>query len=209
MPIYTKKGDNGRTKLPYDRRKRSKSSCRVQSLGEIDELNSLIGVVIAFTKQKQIKTLLYQVQHDLFRVQLEISSKGAAFGDKKIKPISLDNVAWLERHIDALSKKLPALAMFIVPGGSKAASLAQLARAVCRRAERELAGLNKKEPVNAQVLAYMNRLSDFLFTIARTLNKQGKIKESYPDYYESLRAARFAKLQRGKQEPVVKPFSKA
>lgn len=156
----------------------------MQSLGEIDELNSLIGVSIAFSKQKKINALLSQVQHDLFRVQLEISSKGAVFGDKKIKSIGLDNVAWLERHIDALSKKLPALAMFIVPGGSKAGSLSQLARAVCRRAERELSGLNKKEPVNAQVLAYMNRLSDFLFVVARYLNKQRKVKESYPDYYK-------------------------
>ena len=185
MPIYTKKGDKGATKLLYDTRKRSKSSCRVQSLGEIDELNSLIGVVIAFTKQKKINALLSQVQHDLFRVQLEISSKGGVFADKKIKPISIDNVAWLERHIDALSKKLPALAMFIVPGGSKAASLAQLARAVCRRAERELAGLNKKEPVSPQVLAYINRLSDFLFTLARFINHQERFKESYPDYYHT------------------------
>lgn len=185
MPIYTKKGDRGGTKLHYDKRERSKSSCRVQSLGEIDELNSLIGVVIAFSDKKRINALLSQVQHDLFRVQLEISSKGEVFSDKKIKPISAENVAWLERHIDALSKKLPALAIFIVPGDSKAGSLSQLARAVCRRAERELSGLNKKELVSPQTLVYMNRLSDFLFTVARFINHQERFKESYPDYYRN------------------------
>ena len=185
MPIYTKKGDKGGTKLPYDKHKRSKNSCRVQSLGEIDELNSLIGVVIAFSNKKRINALLSRVQHDLFRVQLEISSKGEVFGDKKIEPISMDSVAWLERHIDLLSKKIPSLAIFIVPGGSKAGSLSQLARAVCRRAERELSGLNKKEPVSPQVIVYMNRLSDFLFTIARFINHQERFKESYPDYYRN------------------------
>ena len=184
MFIYTKKGDKGGTKLLQDKRKRSKSSCRVRSLGEIDELNSLIGVVIAFSNKKRINALLLQVQHDLFRVQLEISSKGEIFGDKKIKPISMDSVAWLERHIDLLSKKIPSLAIFIVPGGSKAGSLSQLARAVCRRAERELSGLNKKEPVSPQVIVYMNRLSDFLFTIARFINHRERFKESYPDYYK-------------------------
>lgn len=184
MPIYTKRGDKGSTGLTYDTQRRSKSNCRVQSLGEIDELNSLVGVVIAFCDQEDIKTLLERVQHDLFRVQLEVSSQGKIFNDKKIKPITHENVIWLEQHIDALQKKLLPLAMFIILGGSKAASLAQLARAVCRRAERELSDLNEKEPVNAQVLAYMNRLSDFLFTVARVLNKEAQIKESYPDYYQ-------------------------
>ncbi|MEK7603647.1 MAG: cob(I)yrinic acid a,c-diamide adenosyltransferase [Patescibacteria group bacterium] len=185
MPIYTKKGDKGGTKLPYDKRNRSKSDCRVQSLGEIDELNSLIGAVIAFSDKKRINALLSRVQHDLFRVQLDIASKGEIFRDKKINPISADNIAWLEQQIDALSKKLPELSMFIVPGGSKAGSLSQFARAVCRRAERELSGLNKKEPVNPQALAYINRLSDFLFTIARFINHQEHFKENYPDYYKN------------------------
>lgn len=184
MPIYTKKGDKGGTGLTYDTQKRSKSNCRVQSLGEIDELNSLVGVIIAFCKQKLVKNLLSRVQHDLFRVQLEVSSQGKVFLDKGIRPITAKNIAWLETHIDTLSRKLTPLAMFIIPGGSKAGALGQLARAVCRRAERELTSLNEKEPVSPQVLAYMNRLSDFLFVIARFINKQERKKEIYPDYYK-------------------------
>lgn len=185
MPIYTKKGDKGTTGLTYDTQKRSKSNCRVQSLGEIDELNSLVGVIIAFCKDNEARTLLERVQHDLFRVQLEVSSQGKVFDDKGIARITTQHIHWLEEHIDTLQKKLLPLAMFIIPGGSKAASLTQLARAVCRRAERELSGLNEKGPVNAEVLAYMNRLSDFLFTLARFLNKKARIKENYPDYYNS------------------------
>jgi len=184
VPIYTKKGDRGTTGLTYDTQRRSKSNCRVQSLGEIDELNSLIGVIIAFCNQREIKKMLLRVQHDLFRVQLEVSSQGKIFADKHITPITKTHVRWLEECIDVLGRKLTPLAMFILPGGSKAASLVQLSRTVCRRAERELSGLNEKEPVSVAVLAYMNRLSDFLFTIARFINKQERKKERYPDYYK-------------------------
>lgn len=182
-PIYTKKGDKGTTKLPYDIRKRSKSHCRVRSLGEIDELNSLIGAVIAFTRPSDIKAVLLQVQHDLFRVQMDLASKGKVFKEKGITPITEERVSWLEKRIDAMEKELKPLTMFILPGGSEAGALAHVARTVCRRAERELAALKKREKVNPDVAKYLNRLSDFLFVAARVINSKEKSKEIYPDYY--------------------------
>lgn len=183
MVIYTKKGDKGTTKLPYDTRKRSKSHCRVRSLGEIDELNSSLGAVTAFVKDKGVRDMLTQVQHDLFRVQMDLASKGAVFKERHIKPITEEKVKWLERHIDGMEKELTPLSLFILPGGSPAGALAQLSRAVCRRAERELAALKKKEKVNPDVIQYMNRLSDFLFVVARFINKKEGEKETHPDYY--------------------------
>lgn len=188
MAIYTKKGDKGTTKLLYDARKRSKSSCRVRSLGEIDELNSLIGAVVSLTREQKIRRLLTQIQHDLFRVQMDVASKGLAFKEKDIKPITEEKVVWLEKHIDDMQTKLFPLDKFILPGGTPAGAFCQVARAVCRRAERELSALKAKEKVNPDIAKYLNRLSDFLFVTARFLNKKSGQKETHPDYYESSTA---------------------
>ncbi len=185
MPIYTKKGDKGTTKLLYDARKRSKSSCRVRSLGEIDELNSFVGAVNALVKEKKIKEMLTKVQHDLFRVQMDVASKGKALAQEYITPISEEHVLWLEKHIDAMQSTLTLLNKFILPGGSPAGSLCQVARAVCRRAERELTALKEKEKVNPAIAKYLNRLSDFLFVTARFINKEERKKEIFPDYYSA------------------------
>lgn len=184
MAIYTKRGDKGTTSLPFEVRRRSKSNCRVRALGEIDELNSLIGAVVAFSTSQRISSLLIAVQHDLFRVQLDLASKGKIFKESHITPIGQSHITRLEKQIDAMQAKLTPLSMFILPGGSRAGALAHVARAVCRRAERELAALKAKERINPDVAKYMNRLSDFLFVIARFLNKQKGYKESYPDYYQ-------------------------
>lgn len=185
MPIYTKKGDTGTTSLPYDARKRSKKSPRVAALGDIDELNSAIGAIIAFDAKKIAGKLLTRVQHDLFRAQMDIASKGKIFEEKRITPITEKNVIWLEKTIDELDKKLPHLHKFILPGGSKAGALAHLARAVCRRAERSVVALKEKEAVRTDLVKYLNRLSDFLFIIARHINYKEKSKETHPDYYKT------------------------
>lgn len=184
MPIYTKKGDKGTTKLPFDKRKRSKASCRVQALGEIDELNSLVGVIISFLqKNAPTKERLVRIQSELFLAQMDVASKGKIFEDGKIKPLTEAHVARLEKEIDEMTGQMPPLSKFILPGGSRGGACAQLARAVCRRAERELASLGKKEPVNRMVTQYLNRLSDYLFTVARFINFKEKIVESNPNYY--------------------------
>lgn len=185
MPIYTKKGDEGTTKLPFDKRKRSKASCRVQALGEVDELNSLVGVIVSFLKDgTPVKKRLIRIQSELFLAQMDIASKGKIFEDKKINPLTETHVKQLEKEIDEMTSKLPPLSKFILPGGSHAGAFAQLARAVCRRAERELAQLKRKEKVSPAVVQYLNRLSDYLFTSARFINLNANTPESNPDYYE-------------------------
>jgi len=174
------------TKLPFDKRKRSKASCRVQALGEIDELNSLVGVIISFLqKNAPVKERLVRVQSELFLAQMDVASKGKIFEDKKIRPLTEEHVKRLESEIDEMTKQMPPLSKFILPGGSHAASLAQLARAVCRRAERELAGLSKNEHVTPIVSRYLNRLSDYLFTIARFINFKERTSEANPNYYQA------------------------
>ncbi len=185
MPIYTKKGDKGTTKLPFDKRKRSKASCRVQALGEIDELNSLIGVIISFCTDKRINERLTRLQSELFLAQMDVASKGKVFDDKKIAPLTEQHVFTLEKEIDEMTKILPPLTKFILPGGAPSAAFAQYARAVCRRAERELAALKKTEHVTPAVTQYLNRLSDYLFTTARFINFKEKITEANPNYYNT------------------------
>lgn len=155
------------------------------ALGDIDELNSVIGAIIAFDTKNRATKFLTRVQHDLFRAQMDIASKGKIFTEKRIEPLAGENVLWLEKTIDELDKKLPSLHQFILPGGSKAGALAHLARAICRRAERSLAALKEKETVRTDLVKYINRLSDFLFIVARYINYKEKNKEIHPDYYES------------------------
>lgn len=183
MPIYTKKGDKGTTKLLGDKRKRSKADCRVRALGEVDELNSLVGVVVSFLPRGKVKSNLLRVQSDLFRIQMDIASKGHVFAEGKIARIGKEHVVWLEKHIDEMSAKVPPLTQFILPGGSKAAALCQLARAVCRRAERELVAAKAERFIHKDVLQYINRLSDFFFASARFINATQGISEPNPDYY--------------------------
>jgi len=188
MPIYTKKGDKGTTKLPFDKRKRSKASCRVQALGEVDELNSLVGVIVSFLKDDTpLRKWLVKIQSELFLAQMDIASKGKTFEDRKIKPLTEKHVKQLEKEIDEMTSKLPPLSKFILPGGSHAGAFCQLARAVCRRTERELAQLKRKEKVNPAVVQYLNRLSDYLFTSARFINFNAGAPESNPNYYNEDR----------------------
>lgn len=153
-------------------------------LGDVDELNSAIGAVIAFDAKKIANKFLTRIQHDLFRVQMDIASKGKVFKEKSIAPITKKQIKWLEETIDELNKKLPPLHQFILPGGSKAGALAHIARSICRRTERSIAILKEKEAVNPGLIKYVNRLSDFLFMVARYINYKERSKEIPPDYYQ-------------------------
>lgn len=155
------------------------------ALGDVDELNSAIGAIIAFDTKKIAARLLTRVQYDLFRAQMDIASKGKIFREKHIAPLTEENVKWLEKTIDDIDKKLPPLHQFILPGGSKAGALAHIARAVCRRTERSIAILKEKEAVNPDLVKYVNRLSDFLFMIARYINYKEKNREMFPNYYKN------------------------
>ena len=169
--IYTKTGDEGKTSLG-DGSKISKAHLRIESLGNIDELNSIIGLVISTDISKDDQDILTKIQHHLFDVGGEISIP-------KLKKIDEDKIVFIENLIDEINAKLTPLKEFILPGGSKESALCHHARTVCRRAERSLFQLNEIEKINANALKYMNRLSDLLFVMARRINKTKDVSDTY------------------------------
>ena len=163
--ITTRTGDGGETGLGDGSRVR-KDSPRVAALGEIDELNSAIGVLLAEPVPEVIRESLEGVQHDLFDLGGDVSIPGRA-------TMTAAQVEKLEALLEALNAGLPRLKEFILPGGTRAASLAHLARTVCRRAERSLVALSSSEEVADPGRIYLNRLSDLLFVLGRVLNREG------------------------------------
>tara|TARA_B100000035_G_scaffold315307_1_gene335138 strand:+ start:19300 stop:19842 length:543 start_codon:yes stop_codon:yes gene_type:complete len=168
--IYTKTGDNGETSLGNGQRVK-KNSARVECLGSIDELNSIIGLILTEAVPEKIKTTLTEIQHDLFNIGGELSIPSHKLLDSK-------RVDFLEIELDAMNQKLPPLKEFILPGGSKQAALAHVARTVCRRAERNCINLKEIEEINSSSMYYLNRLSDFLFVLARTLNQENNVPDT-------------------------------
>lgn len=163
--ITTRTGDGGDTGLGDGSRVR-KDSARVALLGEIDELNSAIGVLLAETVPETIRQGLESVQHDLFDLGGDVSIPGRA-------TMTRAQIEGLEALQEDLNADLPPLKEFILPGGTRAAALAHLARAVCRRAERSLVALSSSEKVADPGRIYLNRLSDLLFVLGRVLNREG------------------------------------
>ncbi|MFL6564185.1 MAG: cob(I)yrinic acid a,c-diamide adenosyltransferase [Burkholderiales bacterium] len=163
--ITTRTGDAGETGLG-DGVRVAKDSARVAALGDIDELNSAIGVVLAEQVPSEVRALLEQVQHDLFDLGGEVSIPGHVLLTEK-------QVTELETTLERWNAALPPLKEFILPGGSRAAAAAHLARTVCRRAERTLVALGRREPVGEPARRYLNRLSDLLFVAGRSLNRAG------------------------------------
>ena len=161
--ITTRTGDRGDTGLG-DGSRVSKDSPRVRALGELDELNSSIGVLLAQELPPEVAALLADVQHDLFDLGGEVSIPGHAL-------LGEAQVARLEAATESWNAELPALKEFILPGGSRAAAAAHLARTVCRRAERSLVALGQSEQVGDAARRYLNRLSDLLFVAGRRLNR--------------------------------------
>jgi cob(I)alamin adenosyltransferase len=161
--ITTRTGDAGETGLG-DGARVAKDSVRIAALGDIDELNSAIGLVLAEEMPEPIRSTLEQVQHDLFDLGGELSIPGhAILTDLQIEA--------LEKRLEAWNAELAPLKEFILPGGSRAAAAAHLARTVCRRAERTVVALARHEPVGEHARRYLNRLSDLLFVAGRTLNR--------------------------------------
>jgi cob(I)alamin adenosyltransferase len=168
--IYTRKGDDGTTSLDAKNRI-SKDHIRVETLGTIDELNSLIGLVLAFNVETDdVKQALTQVQQDLFNL-------GGELCPPHHKVMTEEKVAQLEHWLDAWNATLPPLKEFILPGGNPQSATCHLARTVCRRAERVLVSLNNEEKLNPDILRYVNRLSDLLFVAARILAQETQSKE--------------------------------
>jgi cob(I)alamin adenosyltransferase len=161
--IYTKTGDKGTTGLG-DGSRVAKDSLRVIAMGDVDELNSIIGIIQTEALQPNIHAVLGAIQHDLFDLGGELCMPGHAM-------IKAERVAALETQLDAWNETLSPLKEFILPGGSRAAAYCHLARTVCRRAERTMTTLNNEENLTEISLQYINRLSDLLFVLCRILNK--------------------------------------
>jgi cob(I)alamin adenosyltransferase len=161
--IYTRTGDSGTTGLG-DGSRVAKDSLRVVAMGDVDELNSIIGIMQTEALGANIHAVLRAVQHDLFNLGGELCMPGHAM-------IKAERVVALETQLDAWNETLSPLKEFILPGGSRAAAYCHLARTVCRRAERTMTTLNNEENLTEISLQYINRLSDLLFVLCRILNK--------------------------------------
>ncbi len=176
--IYTKTGDAGDTAL-FGGRRVPKNDPRVSAYGAVDELNAVLGVTRAAGPPESIAPVLEKLQHYLFDLGSELAAPPEA-GTAAIAHASHVTSAWveaLEREIDRFDDVLPPLRAFILPGGTPAAAALHLARTVARRAEREVVTLAAREPVNPELLKFMNRLSDLLFVLARAANHAA----GYPD----------------------------
>lgn len=171
MKIYTRTGDQGTTGL-FGGGRVSKAHPRVAAYGDVDELNSVIGLVRATAPTEFQDGLFEAIQRDLFSIGGHLATPDpdkvkAALAKAELKP---ERIAEFERAIDAADRELPPLTAFVLPGGSAKAAALHLARTVCRRAERAVVALAAEEPVPELFLSYLNRLSDLLFTLARLVN---------------------------------------
>jgi cob(I)alamin adenosyltransferase len=168
MKIYTGRGDKGETSL-FSGEQVDKDSPRVAAYGSLDELNSILGVAQAFCLNQKVRETVGSLQNELFTAGTDLATRNT--GKRKINRIQKKNWRQLEARIDLLQESLPPLRDFILPGGISGAALIHLARTVCRRAERLLMTLKKKEAdVNPELIVYLNRLSDLLFVLARYEN---------------------------------------
>ncbi len=168
--IYTRTGDGGETGL-FGGGRVPKTHPRVRAYGSIDELNAVIGVVRAAGPPQEIDGILERLQHQLFDLGAELATpEGASQAAAHVVRMTPDRVAVLERDIDRFEAVLPPLRQFVLPGGTPAAAALHHARTVARRAEREIVELAGREPLNPELLKYVNRLSDLLFVLARAAN---------------------------------------
>jgi cob(I)alamin adenosyltransferase len=181
MKIYTKRGDQGETSL-YGNVATSKAAPRVAAYGEVDELNSAIGVARALGTNRgpspdgELDAILAGLQSTLFDVGAELATPPGATS-KANPPLDPSEITLLESIIDRLTLELPPQKHFVLPGGSASAALLHHARTVCRRAERAAVALSKLEPVSSTVLIYLNRLSDLLFVLARAANLRAGVED--------------------------------
>lgn len=178
MKIYTKTGDTGETGL-FGGGRVSKSHARVAAYGDVDELSTHLGLAATFVDEEMLSAEIRRIQEDLFVVGADLATPFEAGERIEEKTVRLDDgrVSELERLIDRLSEAAPALRHFILPGGTPAAAALQVARAVCRRAERSVVALSAAESVSPGLLVYLNRLSDLLFVMARYANAAAGVEE--------------------------------
>jgi cob(I)alamin adenosyltransferase len=170
MKIYTKTGDKGDTRL-FDGTQVRKNDLRVEAYGNVDELNSFIGAAAASLKDDELQRILQDIQRDLFSVGAELADP-RQHGKKQKSKLDPSRVLALEETIDRFETELTPLRQFILAGGDPAGAMLHVARTVCRRAERSVVALADNIAIDPLVIEYLNRLSDFLFVMARLVNQR-------------------------------------
>ena len=173
MKIYIKTGDEGKTSL-FDNSRVWKSDERIMSYGAVDELNSSIGIALSLELEHEIKDILIKIQNDLFIVGSDLANPDMS--DKKIRT-TIEMITFLEQKIDLLEPQLEPLTSFILPGGTLLASIIHLSRTISRRAETHVVALSQNEEINKDAAIYLNRLSDLMFVLARSINNRKKISD--------------------------------
>lgn len=168
MKIYTKTGDKGQTSLIGGTRV-AKNSVRLEAYGSVDELNSYLGLLRSYPLMPELKEQLAQIQNILFSVGGNLATDPAVKNLKVRLGVTDEDVAFLEKAMDQMDESLPPLMSFILPGGDQASSFAHIARTVCRRTERRILDVAAQYEVDELVIRYVNRLSDYLFMLARKI----------------------------------------
>jgi cob(I)alamin adenosyltransferase len=182
MKIYTKTGDKGTTAL-FGGTRVPKHHLRIESYGTVDELNSYIGLIKDQEIDEQTKISLIKIQNELFTLGAMLATppeKETLKNGKErlnIPKVETNSIQFLENEMDAMNEVLPQMTHFILPGGHQTVSFCHIARCVCRRAERLSTSLNEQEVINPAILMYLNRLSDYLFVLARKLSKDLQAEE--------------------------------
>lgn len=176
MKIYTKTGDQGTTAL-FGGKRVSKADLRIETYGTVDELNSWIGVLRDQEVNQNRKGVLVEIQDRLFTIGSILATEP---GNKKVKIPSLqeEDITLLEKEMDEMDTQLQPMRFFVLPGGHPAISFGHVARTVCRRAERLVITLHEQEPIDAMVIKYMNRLSDYLFVLCRKVTAELNAEET-------------------------------
>lgn len=174
--VYSKTGDSGITSLISGKRV-PKHHIRIKAYGSIDELIAWLGLIKDITTTTHIKTTLFEIQKQLMTVAAELSIESKKDLPKNLIPIQPIAVIDIENKIDILTAKLPPLKNFVIPGGHVLISYAHLARCVCRRAERYVTELDEEVSISSTIVAYMNRLSDYFFTLSRTFALELEVEE--------------------------------
>ncbi len=185
MKIYTRTGDDGTTGLIGGSRVK-KYDIRLEAYGTVDELNSYIGVIRSFQADEHADAVLGRIQNKLFVIGAHLATDQSIGTVKKQLPCCGSDIEMLEKEMDRMNEVLPELRNFVLPGGCQASSFCHVARTVCRRAERRIVELSEKAEVDANLIKYINRLSDYLFVLSRKVSMDQKAHEIlwFPDKSE-------------------------
>ena len=167
--VYTKTGDKGTTSLVGGTRV-SKTHCRLEAYGTVDELNSNLGLLITYLKEKNDQDFILKMQYKLFSVGSYLATDQGQAELRAQSLVAVDDVTEIEAEIDRIDDMLPSLKSFILPGGSQGSAVCHVCRTVCRRAERRILALSEIATISDELLAFVNRLSDYLFVLSRKLN---------------------------------------